>query len=58
MIYVAVLQVSLFRIDLSSVARVAYELDNRGLESQQGQDIFLFFKKSIPYLERPSLKHN
>jgi len=34
MIYVAVLQVSLFRIDLSSVARVAYGLDSRGLESQ------------------------
>jgi hypothetical protein len=34
MIYLAVLQVSLFGIDLSSVARVAYGLDSRGLESQ------------------------
>jgi hypothetical protein len=37
MIYLAVLQVSLYRIDLSSVARVAYGLDSRELDSQWGQ---------------------
>jgi hypothetical protein len=52
-IYLAVLQVSLFRIDLSSIARVAFGLDSRGLESSRVKRFFSSPKSPYRFWNEP-----